>query len=120
MIGLIGVGFVTQWRVQHLGLVKSVEQNVSGFWHTRYWSRIAGFTRFSVHAGGPPLHIALSPQKLDLDMYVATAVVFFTFVNLIEVFPYYWLDQFPYEVLWIALILAPIGPFVVRLGIPLG
>ncbi|MGB0359183.1 MAG: hypothetical protein ACPGC4_05000, partial [Litorivicinaceae bacterium] len=42
---------------------------------------------------------------------------FFTFVNIIKVFPYYWLDQFTSEVLWTALILAPIGPFAVRLGI---
>ena len=78
---------------------------------------IAGFTSFSVHAGGPPLQIALLPQKLDPKLYAATTVVFFTFVNLIKVFPYYWLDQFTQEVLWTALILAPVGPFAVRLGI---
>ena len=80
---------------------------------------IAGFTSFSVHAGGPPLQIALLPQKLDPKTYAATTVVFFTFVNLIKVFPYYWLDQFTREVLWTALILAPVGPFAVRLGIVL-
>ena len=50
-------------------------------------------------------------------MYAATTVFFFTFVNLVKVFPHYWLDQFIDEVLWTALILAPVGPFAVRLGI---
>ena len=117
MIGLIGLGFGMQWWVQHLGFMQSVGQEVPGAWHTRCWSMIAGFTSFSVHAGGPPLQIALLPQKLDPKIYAATTVVFFTFVNLIKVFPYYWLDQFTQEVLWTALILAPVGPFAVRLGI---
>ena len=117
VIGLIGLGFGMQWWVQHLGFMQSVGQEVPGAWHTRCWSMIAGFTSFSVHAGGPPLQIALLPQKLDPNIYAATTVVFFTFVNLIKVFPYYWLDQFTQEVLWTALILAPVGPFAVRLGI---
>ena len=119
MIGLIGLGFGTQWWVQHLGFTQSVEQDVPGAWHTRCWSMIAGFTSFSVHAGGPPLQIALLPQNLDPKMYAATTVLFFTFVNLVKVFPYYWLDQFTDEVLWTALILAPVGPFAVLLGIQL-
>ncbi len=117
MIGLIGLGFGMQWWVQHLGFTQSVDQEVPGAWHTRCWSMIAGFTSFSVHAGGPPLQIALLPQNLDPKMYAATTVVFFTFVNLVKVFPYYWLDQFTDEVLWTALILAPVGPFAVLLGI---
>ena len=117
MIGLIGLGFGMQWWVQHLGFIQSVGHKVPGAWHTRCWSMIAGFTSFSVHAGGPPLQIALLPQKLDPRIYAATTVVFFTFVNLIKVFPYYWLDQFTHEVLWTALILAPVGPFAIRLGI---
>jgi uncharacterized membrane protein YfcA len=117
MIGVIGLGFGIQWWVQHLRLVRSSEKPVPGPWHTRFWSTIAGFTSFSVHAGGPPLQVALLPQKLDQKIYAATTVVFFTFVNIIKVFPYYWLDQFTSEVLWTALILAPIAPFAVRLGI---
>ena len=90
MIGLIGLGFGMQWWIQHLGFMQSVEKEVPGAWHTRCWSMIAGFTSFSVHAGGPSLQIALLPQKLDPKMYAATTVIFFIFVNLIKVFPYYW------------------------------
>ena len=61
--------------------------------------------------------MALLPQRLDPKIYAATTVVFFTFVNLVKVFPYNWLDQFKSEVLWTAVFLGPIGPFAVRLGI---
>ena len=78
---------------------------------------VAGFTSFSVHAGGPPVQVALLPQRLDPKIYAATTVVFFAFVNLMKVYPYYWLDQFTSQVLWTAMFLAPVGPFAVRLGI---
>jgi hypothetical protein len=117
LIGAIGLGFGIQWWAKHLDWVSVSEKQVPGPWHTRFWSTVAGFTSFSVHAGGPPLQVALLPQRLDPKMYAATTVVFFTFVNLVKVFPYYWLDQFSSEVLWTALILAPIGPLAVRLGI---
>ena len=117
MVGMIGLGFGIQWWAEHLGLRQPAEKPAPGPWHTRFWSAIAGFTSFSVHAGGPPLQVALLPQKLEPKTYAATTVVFFTVVNLAKVFPYYWLDQFTYDVLWTALILAPVGPFAVRLGI---
>jgi len=117
MVGMIGLGFGIQWWAEHLGLGQPAEKSAPGPWHTRFWSAIAGFTSFSVHAGGPPLQVALLPQKLEPKTYAATTVVFFTVVNLAKVFPYYWLDQFTYDVLWTALILAPVGPFAVRLGI---
>ena len=117
MVGMIGLGFGIQWWTEHLGLGQPAEKPAPGPWHTRFWSAIAGFTSFSVHAGGPPLQVALLPQKLEPKTYAATTVVFFTVVNLAKVFPYYWLDQFTYDVLWTALILAPVGPFAVRLGI---
>lgn len=117
MIGGIGLGFGLQWWIQHLGLNHRSEPSLPSAWHTRFWSMVAGFTSFSVHAGGPPLQVALLPQRLDPKIYAATTVVFFTFVNLMKVYPYYWLDQFTSEVLWTAMVLAPVGPVAVRLGI---
>ena len=49
---MIGLRFGTQWWIQHLGLVQSVEQDVHRVWHTSYWSMIAGFTSLTMHAGG--------------------------------------------------------------------
>ena len=49
---------------------------------------IAGFTSFSVHAGGTPTSIYLLPLRMKKETYVGTRVIFFTFVNLIKL-PFY-------------------------------
>ena len=64
-----------------------------------FWSMVVGFTSLSVQAGRPLSQVALLPQRLDPKIYAATSVIFFTFANLIKVFPYYWLDQFTSEVI---------------------
>lgn len=51
-------------------------------------SIIAGFTSFSVHAGGTPTSVYLLPLRFKKEIYVGTRVIFFTFVNLIK-FPFY-------------------------------
>ncbi len=117
MIGLIGLVFAVQWWIKHLNIVEGSGRAIPGAWHTRFWSMVAGFTSFSVHAGGPPLQVALLPQRLEPAIYTATTVIFFAFVNIIKVLPYYWLDQFSSKVLWTALVLAPLCPLAVWLGI---
>lgn len=117
LIGAIGVGFGAHWWAKHLGWLTREEGPIPGPWRTRFWSMVSGFTSFSVHAGGPPLQVALLPQRLPPETYAATTVVFFAVVNLAKVGPYYWLDQFSADVLWAALLLAPVGPLGVRLGI---
>ena len=117
LIGAIGVSFGLLWWSKHLGLRRAPEGPIPGPWRTGFWSMVSGFTSFSVHAGGPPLQVALLPQRLAPEVYAATTVVFFAVVNVAKVVPYYWLDQFGEEVLWTALILAPVGPLGVRLGI---
>ncbi|MDP5325194.1 MAG: sulfite exporter TauE/SafE family protein [Litorivicinaceae bacterium] len=117
LIGIIGIGFGLSWWIRQLGLSSGVASNLPGPWHTRCWACVSGFTSFGVHAGGPPLAVALLPQRLPPDRYAATTVVFFTWVNLAKVIPYYWLDQFSFNVLVTAAVLAPLGILAVRLGI---
>ncbi len=117
MIGLIGLVFAVQWWIKHLNIVEESEQVIPSNWHTRFWGMVAGFTSFSVHAGGPPLQVALLPQRLEPAVYAATTVVFFAFVNIMKVLPYYWLDQFSAKVLWTSLVFVPLCPLAVSLGI---
>ena len=35
-----------------------------------FWSTIAGYTSFLIHAGGPPLNFYLLPQKMHKTVYV--------------------------------------------------
>ncbi len=117
MIGLIGLVFAVQWWIKHLNIVEEPERSIPNSWYTRFWGMVAGFTSFSVHAGGPPLQVALLPQRLEPAVYAATTVVFFAFVNIMKVLPYYWLGQFSERVLWTAIVFAPLCPLAVWLGI---
>lgn len=80
---------------------------------------IAGVTSFVAHAGGPPVQFFLLPQRLDKSVFVGTNVVFFFLVNQAKLIPYAWLGQFTAVNLTTALILAPIAPLGVWLGLRL-
>lgn len=82
-----------------------------------FWSFCAGYTSFSVHAGGPPLNFYLLPLKLDKSIYVSTSIAFFTGINLVKLIPYISLGLFTEEILLSALIIAPLAPVGIWLGI---
>jgi uncharacterized membrane protein YfcA len=82
-----------------------------------FWSGVSGLTSFLAHAGGPPAMIYLLPQRLDKTAYVATVSVFFMFVNAIKLVPYAWLGQFSSANLGTSLVLAPLVPLGVWLGL---
>jgi uncharacterized membrane protein YfcA len=81
-----------------------------------FWSTIAGFTSFSVHAGGPPLHIYLLSQQIDKTTFQATTVAFFFGVNWLKIGPYAWLGQLDGSNLLTSLVLAPLAPVGILLG----
>lgn len=77
----------------------------------------SGFTSFIAHAGGPPLHMYLLRRSLDKTTFVATTVTFFTVVNYVKLVPYAWLGQLAVDNLKTSLILAPLAPVGIALGI---
>lgn len=81
------------------------------------WSALSGLTSFIAHAGGPPAMIYLLPQQLEKVRFVATMSVFFTFVNAVKLIPYAWLGQLSADNLATSLVLAPLVPLGVKLGI---
>lgn len=80
------------------------------------WSTLAGFTSFSVHAGGPPLHIYLLSQRLDKTTFQATTVLYFFGVNWLKLGPYAWLGQLDGSNLATSLVLLPLAPVGIALG----
>ncbi|HJP20825.1 MAG: sulfite exporter TauE/SafE family protein [Alphaproteobacteria bacterium] len=82
-----------------------------------FWSVVAGFTSFVSHAGGPPISVYLLPQKLDKTTYVGTTVVLFAIVNYVKLVPYAWLGQLAPGNLLTSLVLAPLAPLGMGLGI---
>lgn len=80
---------------------------------------LAGFTSFVAHAGGPPVQFFLLPQRLDKTIYVGTTVVFFFVVNYVKLLPYGWLGQLSADNLTTSLVLAPLAPLGIWLGVRL-
>ncbi len=80
------------------------------------WGAVAGFTSFIAHAGGPPAHMYLLPQRMEKTMFVATNAAFFACVNLIKTAPYAALGQFSSANLLASAVLAPIAPIGVLVG----
>ncbi len=77
---------------------------------------LAGFTSFSIHAGGPPFTMYLLPKRLDPLLFAGTAGVFFAVVNVAKLLPYGMLGQFTADNLLYSLVLVPLAPLGVRLG----
>src|SRR5258706_24357 len=114
IVGVVAVLFtlynVLGWAARQSAANPSLEKGV-------WWSGLSGFTSFIAHAGGPPLMMFLMPQRLDKITFVATANVFFLVVNAVKVAPYAFLGQFSRDNLLTSLVLAPIVPLGVRLGL---
>ncbi len=81
-----------------------------------FWGATAGFTSFSIHAGGPPLQAFLLAQRLDRTTFQATSALFFFVVNWSKVAPYAWLGQWSDDNLLTTLALLPLAPVGVALG----
>lgn len=81
------------------------------------WGALSGFTSFLAHAGGPPANAYLLPQRMDKTLFVGTMVMFFTSINFAKLLPYWWLGLLPAGNLTLSLILCPLAPIGVVLGI---
>jgi uncharacterized membrane protein YfcA len=84
-----------------------------------FWGLIAGFVSFGVHAGGPPANVYLLPQRLDKSIFVGTMVVLFTTLNFVKLVPYSLLGQLSADNMTTSLILAPVAPLGVWVGLKL-
>lgn len=81
------------------------------------WSGLSGFTSFVAHAGGPPAMVYMLPQRLDKVTFVATVSLFFMIVNAVKLVPYALLGQFSSVNLATSILLAPLAPIGVQLGL---
>ncbi|MBC8021993.1 MAG: sulfite exporter TauE/SafE family protein [Burkholderiales bacterium] len=84
-----------------------------------FWSAASGLTSTIAHAGGPPLSIYLLPQRLEKSLLVGTTVVFFAAVNAVKLVPYTWLGLFDARNLWTSVVLIPLAPVGIWMGVKL-
>ncbi|HKJ94239.1 MAG TPA: sulfite exporter TauE/SafE family protein [Gammaproteobacteria bacterium] len=116
LIGLIAVGFsLNHW----LGgarreAARPAERDLG---KGGFWSAVAGFTSFAAHAGGPPISLYLLPQRMDKTLFVGTTVIFFAVVNYVKLVPYAFLGELGVSNLATSVVLLPLAPIGVWLGI---
>ena len=115
LIGVIAVIFVDNFFFGRAAQEKTSPSRVKG----SFWGAVAGFVSFGVHAGGPPVSVYLLPQRLEKTIFVGTNVVFFTIVNYVKLVPYYFLGQLNVGNLTTSLILSPLIPVGIWLGVKL-
>ncbi len=82
-----------------------------------FWGTLAGFASFLTHAGGPPVSAYLLPQRLDKTVFQATTVLFFLVINYAKLVPYAWLGQLDGSNLLTSLVLLPLAPLGIWLGV---
>ena len=112
LIGVLAVVFGLQSLLHIHGSVARPHRALSG----SFFGAMAGFTSFSIHAGGPPFQMYLIPRRLAPLLYAGTSGIFFAVVNAVKVGPYIALGQFTSEVLLQSLVLLPLAPIGVKLG----
>jgi len=116
LIGAISVAFVSYGWIAAAPV--SVHQSPSRL-KGALCGALGGFTSFLAHAGGPPLMIHLLPQKLDRVRFVATMNLYFLVINAVKLLPYAFEGQISGRNLASSLVLAPLVPLGVWLGVRL-
>jgi uncharacterized protein len=82
-----------------------------------FWSALSGITSFVANAGGPPLQVYLLPLRLDKTTFVATNLVYFACINAMKLGPFAYLGLFSAENLATSLVLLPLAPIGMAMGI---
>ena len=77
----------------------------------------AGFTSFVAHAGGPPLNAYVIPMRLTPLVFTATMAMFYFVINLSKWVPYAWLGLLNIQNMSTSLVLLPMAPIGVWIGI---
>ncbi|MEY3294347.1 MAG: hypothetical protein RLZZ451_395 [Pseudomonadota bacterium] len=88
-------------------------------WAAPLCSATSGFTSFVAHAGGPPLMAYVLPLKLAPMVASATMAAYFTAINLVKLVPYAALGLMDLRNLATSLLLLPLAPVGVWLGVRL-
>jgi uncharacterized membrane protein YfcA len=79
----------------------------------------AGFTSFISHAGGPPVNAYVVPLKLKPVQFTGTLAFLFFFINMAKWWPYAWLGLLDMRNFATSLVLLPLAPVGVWLGVRL-
>ena len=113
VVGVFALGFVAQ-RVL---FPPSPQGVLLPRWIGATLTAMSGFTSFVAHAGSPALNAYVLPMRLAPLTYAATMAVLFFWVNLAKWVPYAYLGLFDVRGLVTAVILMPVTPIGIWIGV---
>ena len=114
--GIVGV-FTLLFLAQRLIFPPTPDQPPPPRWIGAVLSVTSGFTSFIAHAGGPPMNAYVIPLRLSPLVFTGTWAYFYFFINLSKWIPYAWLGLLDGRNLLTSIVLLPLAPIGVWLGV---
>jgi uncharacterized protein len=116
--GIVGV-FTLLFLAQRLIFPPKPDSPPPPRWLGAILTATSGFTSFIAHAGGPPINAYVIPLKMTPVKFTATMAFFFFVINLSKWIPYAWLGLLDMRNMATSLVLLPIAPIGVLVGVRL-
>ncbi len=116
--GIVGL-FTLLFLAQRLLFPPRADSAPPPRWLGAILSVTSGFTSFIAHAGGPPISAYVIPLRLSPVKFTATMAFFFFIINLSKWIPYAWLGLLDTRNMATSLVLLPIAPIGVLVGVRL-
>jgi uncharacterized protein len=116
--GIVGV-FTLLFLAQRLLFPPTLDSPHPPKWLGAILTATSGFTSFIAHAGGPPINAYVIPMRLSPVKFTATMAFFFFVINLSKWIPYAWLGLLDTRNMATSLVLLPIAPIGVWIGVRL-
>ncbi len=116
--GIVGV-FTLMFLAQRLAFPPKPDSPPPPRWLGGLLGVTSGFTSFISHAGGPPLSAYVIPLRLAPVTFTATMAFFFFVINLSKWIPYAWLGLLDMRNMATSLVLLPLAPLGVWVGVRL-
>lgn len=110
-------GFTLLFLAQRLLFPPRADSPPPPRWVGAILTAISGFTSFIAHAGSPPLNAYVIPLRLSPIVFTATMAFFYFFINFAKWIPYAWLGLLDLRNMATSIVLLPLAPLGVWLGV---
>jgi uncharacterized membrane protein YfcA len=114
--GMVG-GFTLLFLAQRVAFPPKPDSPPPPKWLGALLTATSGFTSFIAHAGGPPVNAYVIPMRLSPVRFTATMAFFFFVINLSKWIPYAWLGLLDWRNMATSVVLLPIAPIGVWVGV---
>jgi uncharacterized membrane protein YfcA len=110
-------GFTLLFLAQRVVFPTRLDSAPPPRWLGAILTTASGFTSFVAHAGGPPVNAYVIPMRLSPVRFTATMAFFFFVINLCKWIPYAWLGLLDMRNMATSVVLLPLAPVGVWIGV---